>query len=148
MCRQLTIRGPNNIFKTATKSARPHDDVENRKHERRLEHDIYHLIIVDFARIFRLFVTNLDCLRSTSSTSSISHQLSLNASVHGTEQESCTVDCLGYSQMAMILENHAFGVSQSVGDVFALFGIKCDTAESGVCSMIVIESAEQIRTDF
>lgn len=138
---QLAIRSPNHIFEPMhAESVRPRGN-EGGRHQRRLKHDIYHLVVVDFARIFGLFMANLDGLRSASSTGSISHQLSLNASIHGTKQENCTVDRFGYGQVTMALKNHSFSVPESFGDVFTLVRIECDATESRIYSVVVVESA-------
>jgi hypothetical protein len=86
-------------------------------------------------------MTNLDRLRPTSSTGSISHQLSLNASIHGTKQEGSTIDRFGHSEVTVVLKNHPFSVPESFSNVFALIRIECDTTESGIYAVIVVESA-------
>lgn len=108
---ELTVRCPYNIFEAISGLARIRGDSINTQHSRRLKHDVYHLIVVYFSSVFCLLMTNLDCLRPPSSASSVSHELSLNTPIHSPKQERCTVDSLGYSQVAMILQNHAFGIS-------------------------------------
>jgi len=76
--------------------------------ERRLEHDVCHLVIITVPRIRRLLVADFDRLGSTTGTRRVRKQLSLYAPVHCAEQECSAVHGLGDGQVPMILQDDTF----------------------------------------
>ena len=123
------------------------------KYVLRLEHIVLHLVGIDPSGVLGFLMTDFDCWGSSSRGCCVGKELSLNTSVHCTEQECRAINGLRHSQNAVVLENDCLVLPERFSDPSTLFVRKNNTSEvviDGVVAIkpvsisIAIRSTEQV----